>query len=119
MTDSAVTADVEPSFEFAPLTAERWGDLERLFGERGACGGCWCMWWRLRRSEYDRQKGEGNRRSLRALVEVGEPVGILAYLAGDPVGWCAEPTGSPPRWRAHASSPRSMVRTATTKRSGR
>ena len=24
---------------------ERWGDLETLFGARGACGGCWCMWW--------------------------------------------------------------------------
>ena len=89
MTDSTVRADVEPALEFAPLTVERWGDLERLFGERGACGGCWCMWWRLRRSEYDRQKGEGNRRSLRALVVAGEPVGLLAYLAGEPVGWCA------------------------------
>src|SRR3712207_1634171 len=75
--------------EFYTLSSQRWEDLERLFGERGACGGCWCMWWRLRRSEYDRQKGEGNRRSLRALVEAGEPVGILAYLAGEPVGWCA------------------------------
>ena len=89
MTDSTTVADMEPPLEVAPLTVERWGDLERLFGERGACGGCWCMWWRLRRSEYDRQKGEGNRRSLWALVEAGEPVGILAYLAREPVGWCA------------------------------
>ena len=89
MTYGTVRAAVAPALEFAPLTAARWGDLERLFGERGACGGCWCMWWRLRRSEYDRQKGEGNRRALRALVEAGEPVGVLAYLAGEPVGWCA------------------------------
>lgn len=30
-----------------PATRERWSDLERLFGERGACGGCWCMHRRL------------------------------------------------------------------------
>jgi hypothetical protein len=29
--------------EFHELTSERWGDLEALFGERGACGGCWCV----------------------------------------------------------------------------
>ena len=27
----------------APLTPDRWDDFETLFGERGACGGCWCM----------------------------------------------------------------------------
>ena len=36
--------------EVYPLTPERWADLEELFGENGACGGCWCMWWRLKRS---------------------------------------------------------------------
>jgi hypothetical protein len=29
------------SFTFEPLTTARWRDLEKLFGERGACGGCW------------------------------------------------------------------------------
>lgn len=24
-----------------------WPVILRLFGERGACGGCWCMWWRV------------------------------------------------------------------------
>src|SRR3712207_7273034 len=53
---------------FHPLTPERWGDLERLFGARGACGGCWCMPWRLSRSRFERQRGEQNRAALRALV---------------------------------------------------
>ncbi len=75
--------------EFAPLTPERWPDLEKLFGERGACGGCWCMWWRLRQSEYKKQRGEGNRRGFRALVKKGPPPGILAYEAAEPVGWCS------------------------------
>jgi len=27
-------------YRFEPLTPARWGDLEALFGARGACGGC-------------------------------------------------------------------------------
>jgi len=72
-----------------PLTPERWADLEALFGERGACGGCWCMWWRLKRSDFERQKGEGNKRAFKRIVSNGETPGILAYADGQPVGWCA------------------------------
>ena len=85
--------------EFAahPLTPERWADLERLFGERGACGGCWCMWWRLTRREFEQNKGDGNKASLRALVESGPPPGLLAYDGDEAVGWCAvEPRESYP-----------------------
>ncbi len=74
---------------FYPATPERWADLAELFGERGACGGCWCMWWRLKRSEFERQKGEGNREAFKAIVAAGEEPGILAYSEGRPVGWCA------------------------------
>ena len=72
-----------------PARADRWGDLEQLFGERGACGGCWCMWYRLPRAEYERGKGARNRSALRRLVGSGEPVGVIAYADGIPVGWCA------------------------------
>jgi len=75
--------------EFHPLTSDLWSDLEALFGKRGACGGCWCMWWRLRRSEYEKQKGEGNRKAMRAIVDSGEAPGILAYAQGMPVAWCS------------------------------
>jgi len=74
---------------FHPLTPERWDDLEELFGERGACGGCWCMWWRLKRSEFNLQKGEGNRKALKALVDSGEVPGLLGYIDGQPVAWCS------------------------------
>ena len=78
-----------PSLEFHPVTPDRWDDFEVLFGERGACGGCWCMWFRLKRSEFERQKGEGNRLAMKAIVESGEVPGILAYADGQPVGWCS------------------------------
>lgn len=71
-----------------PLTPERWPDLVRLFGPKGACAGCWCMWMRLPTPEFRRGKGEGNRRALRALV-AKRPPGLLAYVDGEPVGWVA------------------------------
>ncbi len=80
---------VAPDLEVHPLTPHRWQDLERLFGPRGACGGCWCMWWRVTRSQFAKQKGAGNRRALKKLVESGEVPGLLAYADGEPIGWCS------------------------------
>lgn len=74
---------------FAPATADRWEDVERLFGPRGACAGCWCMWWRLPRAQWHRDKGEKNRRAFRAIVKGGEAPGVIAYVGGEPAGWCA------------------------------
>lgn len=74
---------------FHPLTAQRWDDFETLFGPRGAYGGCWCMWWRLTRAEFEQNRAEGNRRAMKRLVDGGRVPGILAYLHGSPVGWCS------------------------------
>jgi GNAT superfamily N-acetyltransferase len=75
--------------EFHPLAIDRWKDLEKLFGERGACGGCWCMWWRLRKSEFERGKGKKNKAALKKIAKSGEAPGILAYAEGKPVAWCS------------------------------
>jgi GNAT superfamily N-acetyltransferase len=77
------------SLEFHPLTPERWGELEKLFGKRGASGGCWCMWWKQTRAEFDRQRGEPNRLAFKAIVESGVVPGLLAYSDDEPAGWCA------------------------------
>jgi GNAT superfamily N-acetyltransferase len=83
--------------EFHPLIPERWDDLEKLFGKHGAVGGCWCMWWRQTRTEFNRQHGEPNRRAFKRLVESGIIPGLLAYSNSEPVGWCAvEPRESYP-----------------------
>ncbi len=79
----------KPKLVFRPVTPGRWPDLARLFGPRGACAGCWCMYWRIRRSQYEKQKGERNRNALRRLVKSGAVPGILAYADGAPVAWCA------------------------------
>src|SRR4051812_15800770 len=79
-----------------PATAERWADLDRLFGANGACGGCWCMWWRGGAKTYRETKGEGNREKLKALVSrKNTPApGLLAYAADETgelqcAGWVA------------------------------
>jgi GNAT superfamily N-acetyltransferase len=79
----------EIKLEILPLVPERWEDFESLFGERGACGGCWCMYWRCRRADFNQNKGMNNKLAIRALVECSENTGLLAYVDGKPAGWCA------------------------------
>ena len=75
-------------FTFQPLTAATWNDFAELFGDKGACGGCWCMYWRLRAAEYNKQKGEGNKKAMKELVKNVSP-GIIAYAKAKAIGWCA------------------------------
>lgn len=72
-----------------PLTPARWDDLEALFGPNGACGGCWCMFFRQSGPEYAQRKGEKNRRAFRRLVTAGAEPGLIGYLDGEPVAWAA------------------------------
>lgn len=75
-------------FRFAPLTIHNWHLFETLFGERGACGGCWCMNWRLTSADYNSMKGAANKKAMRSLVKRSSP-GILAYENDQAVGWRA------------------------------
>lgn len=74
---------------FLPATPARWPDLERLFGERGACGGCWCMAWRLRNIDWVAGKGARNKRAFRKMVKSGGRPGLLAYQGREPIAWCS------------------------------
>jgi GNAT superfamily N-acetyltransferase len=47
------------------------------------------MWWRLKRSEFEKRKGAGNKRAMKAIVRRGEVPGIIAYAGKQPIGWCA------------------------------
>ena len=73
------------------LTPELWSAVETLFGANGACGGCWCMWWRVERGGrlWDETKGAKAKSRFRTLVKSGEARGILAFERDLPVGWCA------------------------------
>lgn len=72
-----------------PVKAECWSDLEKLFGEHGADAGCWCMFWRLKRSEFKELRGEGTKAMLRGMTQRNEIPGLLAYVNGQTAGWCS------------------------------
>lgn len=72
------------------VTASDWPSIEALFGTKGACGGCWCMWARLPQGGklWEESKGEKNRRSFRRLVQSGQVHAVMAFEDVAPVGWC-------------------------------
>ncbi len=80
------------------LTPGRWGDLEKLFGPRGACAGCWCMFWKLPQKDFEALAYEGNKAAQKSIVASGRVPGLLAYAGREPVGWVAvEPRQRYPR----------------------
>lgn len=74
-----------------PLKTTDWKHIEALFGEAGACGGCWCMYWRVPSTGkyWEQHKGASNRRSFKALVDSGRASGVLALEGRTPVAWCS------------------------------
>lgn len=73
-----------------PLSPETWEKFEALFGRtQGANGGCWCMWWRLRRSEWYALTKEQRRLALKAIVDAGQPTGVTLLEGAEAIGWCA------------------------------
>jgi len=70
-----------------PLTPDLWPALEDLFGENGACNGCWCMYGRIG-SAYRKRPREDNKAAFREVVERGPPPGHVALEGDMAVGWC-------------------------------
>lgn len=72
----------------APLTPDRWPDLEAVFHAKGCsvARGCWCMAYRLSGSREPLPPGttraQANRAALKALVDAGNPPGLIANLGG-------------------------------------
>ncbi|MFC2094533.1 GNAT family N-acetyltransferase [Bacteroidota bacterium] len=80
---------IKSSYKFYPVTKEDWKDFEKLFGDKGACAGCWCMYWRLRSSVWELQKGDKNKRAMKKIIFSDKIPGIIAYYNNEPVGWCS------------------------------
>jgi len=70
-----------------PLTPDLWTAFEDLFGGRGACSRCWCMYWRIGPG-YRRQAPEANQAAFHAIVRRGTPPGLIALSGNRAVGWC-------------------------------
>jgi len=72
------------AFDILPAT---WEGFSAVMGEKGGCGGCWCMLWRRSKKEMDAGMGEGNRRAMKRLFDAGQVPGLVAYRQGEAVGW--------------------------------
>lgn len=75
--------------EFDSLTSSNWTQFETLMGEKGGCGNCWCMFFRLPYKIFQENKPDGNKRMMKALVNKSQPQGLIASLNKQPVGWIA------------------------------
>ncbi|MCC7275876.1 MAG: GNAT family N-acetyltransferase [Alphaproteobacteria bacterium] len=73
-----------------PLRPEDGAIVATLFGANGACGGCWCMHWRVPHGgrHWQAVKGAPNRARFLALVAAGRVRAVLAFAGDVPVGWC-------------------------------
>lgn len=75
---------------FEPLSRENWSKFVQLFGEKGACGSCWCMYYRLKKQDFHEGKqNDENKNAMKELVWDHKPTGILGFYEGQPIGWCA------------------------------
>jgi GNAT superfamily N-acetyltransferase len=75
---------------FEPLTKSNWNKFLILFGDNGACGNCWCMYYRLSRSEFHEGKSDdSNKNAIKDIVWEGKPAGILAFYEDEAIAWCA------------------------------
>jgi GNAT superfamily N-acetyltransferase len=64
-----------------------WPALEDLFGENGACNGCWCMYWRIGKA-YGKRPRAKNKAEFHEIARKGPAPGLLAFHGDLAVGWC-------------------------------
>jgi len=82
--------DLISQLTFEPLTSRNWGKFEQLFGAKGACANCWCMYYRLPKTDFHEGKYEdGNKQAMKELVWNNKPAGILAIYEEEAIAWCA------------------------------
>jgi GNAT superfamily N-acetyltransferase len=90
MTKSINDTEFLSELTFEPLTKKNWAQFEYLFGEKGACGNCWCMYYRLSKSDFQEGKANrGNKEAMHQLVMENQPTGLLGFYEGQPIAWCA------------------------------
>lgn len=72
------------------LSPELWKDVELLFGSNGACGGCWCQYWKVCKGEkWEDIKGAKAKRRFKKEITEMKTFGTIAYEGERPVGWCS------------------------------
>jgi GNAT superfamily N-acetyltransferase len=74
---------------FHELSSSNWKEFEELMGEKGGCGNCWCMYFRLPYKTFQKNKPDGNKKLMKQLVNKGMPQGLIAFIDKQPAGWIA------------------------------
>ncbi|MBS1599147.1 MAG: GNAT family N-acetyltransferase [Bacteroidetes bacterium] len=72
-----------------PLQKRNWNMFEDLMGEKGGCGGCWCMLFRLSYKEFQSNKPHGNKLLMQKIVFASKPTGLMAIYNDKAIGWIA------------------------------
>ena len=90
MTKENNDPDFLSQLTFEPLTKTNWNKFVQLFGSKGACGNCWCMYYRLNKLEYQEGKvDDGNKSAMKQIVWENKPTGVLGFYDGQAIAWCA------------------------------
>lgn len=80
----------EKELTIEPLSKKNWGKFIELFGVKGACGNCWCMYYRLAKTDFQEGKvDEGNKNAMKELVWDNRPTGLMAMYQDRAIAWCA------------------------------
>lgn len=75
---------------FKPLGKKNWNKFVQLFGNKGACGNCWCMYYRLTKSAFEEGKADdGNKTAMKNIVWANKPAGLLGIYEEQAIAWCA------------------------------
>ena len=90
MTAQEIDTDFLAELTFEPLKKDNWNKFLELFGEKGAGANCWCMHFRLSKSDHEEGKANGgNKSAMKQLVWNDQPTGLLSFYEGRPIAWCA------------------------------
>jgi len=88
MKNTNLDTDFLGSLKFEPLIKKNWNQFVQLFGNNGACGNCWCMYYHLKKSDFDERKyNDGNKNAMKELVWSDQPTGILAFYEEISIAW--------------------------------
>ena len=85
----------ETALRIVPANEARCGDLDTMYGDRGAARRCRCQRYKLHVGESFAGLGPDELAARqRDQARCGEPTadrtsGLVAYLGDEPVGWCA------------------------------
>ena len=90
MTTNLQNSEIISQLTIEPVTKKNWNKFVELFGEKGACGNCWCMYYRLSKAEfYEGKFDEGNKRAIKEITWEGKPIGLIGILEDKAIAWCA------------------------------